>query len=148
MKVYVQHRKTKLFIAARSLWVAEISKALDFKRIMPAMDCCSAGKFHNTFLVLYFQPGGEPTRIRPFGESNATRKLVAPAVEKRSRRGSEPLAVNQATGKGGGAKMLRIFDSSKKAKLTKIEPQISPRPFSGRPPAAQQDKDPGSSRCQ
>jgi len=146
MKVFVQHRKTKLFIAAGSLWVADISKALDFKRIMPAMDCCSAEKIHNTFLVLYFQSGGEPTRIRPFGEKKAPRELIAPAVEKRSRRGSEPVAVNQPGGQGGGAKMLRIFDNSKKAKIPKIEPQISPRPFSA--PDAQQDKDPGSSRCQ
>jgi hypothetical protein len=94
MKVFIQDKNTRMFIASGGEWITDMLKAQDFERIIPALDFCAGKCLSNVFLLLYFPNQTKPARVCPFAAGHTarpkrTRLLQSTAI--RQRPGALPL---------------------------------------------------------
>jgi hypothetical protein len=50
--VFIQNKKTNLFLTAAKEWTKELNKAMDFNRIIPAVDFCIIEKLESACLLV------------------------------------------------------------------------------------------------
>jgi hypothetical protein len=93
MKVFIQDKNTRKFIASGGVWIADMLKAQDFERIIPALDFCTGQSLSNVFLLLYFPNQTKPARVCPFakGETMPKRTRLLQSTAIRQRPGGHPL---------------------------------------------------------
>ncbi len=66
MKVYIQHRKTRLYLNDEKDWVKNETEARCFKSSIPAIDFCLANKIEHAIILMRFGDKRYDIRLRPF----------------------------------------------------------------------------------
>jgi hypothetical protein len=69
MKVFVQKKKTDLFLDPAGNWVSGQREARDFKRAICALEFCIEKKEHAVWILLVFENEALNVQLDPFKDS-------------------------------------------------------------------------------
>jgi hypothetical protein len=66
MKVFVQNKKTDLFLTDDGNWISCREQARDFKRAIGALEFCIQKKEHDVWILLAFENEALNVQLDPF----------------------------------------------------------------------------------
>ena len=109
MRIFVQNKRTKMFLADNASWVSEHGQALDFKKIYLAMDFCAAKHIsEEVVLVLLLKHISDPVIVRP------TEPAPLTSITKRSSKSAPRSGTTPIIAKKDSPQVLRISSERQK----------------------------------
>jgi hypothetical protein len=70
MKVFIEHKSTRLLLSPRNRWTPRLTRARDFQRIIPALKHCLLHKLNEISILLRFGDPALDAHLDPFKDSS------------------------------------------------------------------------------